>query len=97
MIMTVNSKNDEFDESVNLLIFSELVKDVLVPGARDIKMPHFEAKTVKSASGAARMGLWEASFSPLDLFSPDNDVTLSKLIDVGEKETRCGHRRDQCA
>jgi len=49
---------------VNLLIFSELVKDVLEPGAQDIKMPHFEAKTVESATSAASMGLWGTSFSP---------------------------------
>lgn len=118
MILCINPNSVEFDETSNVLKFSDLVKDVLVPVCAEPNMNSNPAigKMPKSASVNSNLNfkitfdelennnmailnnlqqnnysLMSENFPPLDIFSPDDDQTIKRIIDYLEEFQR---RRD---
>ncbi|CAF0834960.1 unnamed protein product [Brachionus calyciflorus] len=111
MILCINPNSIEFDETSNVLKFSDLVRDVL-PNMNS----NPTGKIPKSASVNSNLNfkitfdelennnlallnnlqqnnysLMNESFPPLDIFSPDDDQTIKRIIDYLEEFQR---RRD---
>ncbi len=93
MLLCINPRSIEFDETINVLKFSDLVKDILVPVATNELQRHIKPKDVSDdlleQSCAKFFGNYTQSnhlfapeaFPALDVFAPDDTVTINVLID----------------
>lgn len=101
MILCINPSQVEFDETINVLKFSDLVRDILVPmAAQQImnKPDRVEKVSLDSLEQACLSFLnnfqqnafifMPESFPSLDIFSPDDPVSLNKLIEHLEEFRR---------
>lgn len=107
MILCINPSAVEFDETINVLKFSDLVKDILVPTSNSDMNFHQSHHSIKSnqhniekmsmnvfeqANLALLTSLQQNNYSimstpfpPMDIFSPDDDVTIRHLINYLEE------------
>lgn len=93
MILCINPRAIEFDETINVLKFSDLVKDILVPVSSNNEIHRKNDKPVSidtlEQSCAQFFGNYAQSnhlFAPetfpvLDVFTADDSVTINVLID----------------
>lgn len=96
MILCINPRAIEFDETINVLKFSDLVKDILVPVVsndmqRQLTRASEKAISVDTLEQSCAQFFCNLSknnhlfgaeaFPALDLFTPDDPVTLNVLID----------------
>ena len=102
MILCLNPSSVEFDETINVLKFSDLVRDVLVQNnAHDlISQRAFKATTASfDAIEQANALLWanlasnnfalmQENFPPMEVYAPDDDLTLKRLVDYLEEFQR---------
>ena len=103
MILCINPSAIEFDETINVLKFSELVRDVLVPvGVAPAPHPsdRYPDKALSDATfDPAELSLLKKlqeynysfhkqSCPPLDIFSPEDDKTITNLISYLEEFQR---------
>ena len=101
MILCINPSLVEFDETINVLKFSDLVRDVLVPSAASTVLPPPLA-AVSSLSSSQECvidpdlsilkRLHENNYTfakgplpSLDIFTPDDDQTINNLISYLEE------------
>jgi hypothetical protein len=104
MILCINPSAIEFDETINVLKFSDLVKDVLVPVMNysnpiEVQQPSPHSLSDQILKDSLDMNIlkklqennysfMKSGFPSLDLFSPDDDQTINNLITYLEEMER---------
>jgi kinesin family protein 23 len=102
MILCINPSSIEFDETINVLKFSDLVRDILLPTVTaPANMPHhhhhhtaaFDFEDFVVLKKLQENNYKLAADSPLmplslALFTPDDDQTINKLIEYLEEYER---------
>lgn len=101
MILCINPSQVEFDETINVLKFSDLVRDILVPmvAQQIINKPERVEKVSLDSLEQACLSFLNnfqqnsfffnaETFPSLDIFSADDPVSISKLIEHLEEFRR---------
>jgi len=106
MVLCINPNALEFDETINVLKFSDLVKDVLIPVATPVKGSSGSSGAISLTSSQADCDILNqifanfnnvnplaVSFPPIDVFSSDDDTTIPKLVDYLEDAKKINEKR----
>jgi len=101
MILCINPSSIEFDETINVLKFSDLVKDILLPMASQpimskpdkvekVSLDNLEQACLAFLNNFQQSAFFfmPESFPSMDIFSPEDPVALARIIEHLEEFRR---------